>query len=293
MFSLEKVRWQWAALIFLAFIWGASFILMKLGLNALSYVQVGAFRMFFCFIILLPIALKRIKLLNRRTIWALLGAGLLGNFFPAFLFALSETQISSSLAGILNGLTPFFTLFVGVIAFHNRPTIWQYIGIVVGFVGAAILVTNGQLTSFGNINYYALYIVLATFMYGINANLVRFKLADMSGVDITALLFLLLGPLSIGVLLTTDLHAAYVHPDFWPSILAVLVLATFGSVISLFVYNNLIHKAGAIFASSTTYITPFFALIWGILYNEKIETLHIISLIVILAGVYLSSIRRK
>lgn len=293
MFNLEKRHWQWVALLFLAFVWGASFILMKLGLNALSYVQVGAFRMLFGFIILLPIALRKLHRLNRKNFWPLLLCGLLGNFFPAFLFALSETQISSSLAGILNGLTPFFTLLVGVLIFKNRPTIWQYVGIFVGFIGAAILVTDGDFTSFGSISIYAMFIVVATLMYGVNANMVKYGLSDMGGVEITALIFLMLGPLAIIVLLFTDVQAAYAMPAFWPSILAVLTLATFGSVITLFIYYNLINKAGAIFASSTTYITPFFALIWGVLYGEEIGVLHIVSLAIILVGVYLSGLRRK
>lgn len=293
MFSLDKKRWQWAAMMFLAFIWGASFILMKRGLDALSYVQVGALRIFFSFFILLPISIKNFKKINRGNFGTLLACGLLGNFFPAFLFALSETEISSSLAGILNGLTPFFTLIVGVIGFKNKPSILQYTGIFVGFIGASILVTNGEFNSFGNINIYALFVVLATFMYGINSNLIRFRLAGLTGVEITSLVFFLIGPLAGIVLLFTDVNAAYQSIHFWPSIAATVVLATFGSVISLFVFNNLIHKTGAIFASSVTYIIPFFALMWGVLDGERISSIHIYSLLIILTGVYLSSLRRK
>ncbi len=293
MFDLSKKRWQWAAMLFMAFVWGASFILMKRGLDALSYIQVAAFRIFFSFLILLPLSIKNIKLINRQNFLPLLGCGLLGNFFPAFLFTLSETHITSFLAGILNGLTPFFTVIAGVLLFKHRPNIYQTVGVVVGFIGAAVLITNGTFSSLGGINGYALLVVLATMMYGVNSNIIRFKLAGLNGVQITSLLFFLIGSPAGIILLFTDLSVAVHHPDFFSSLLATMVLATFGSVITLFVFNNLIHRTSAIFASSVTYIIPFFALLWGILDGESVGALHIVSLIVILVGVYLSSLRRK
>lgn len=292
MFSLDKKRWQWAALFLLAFVWGASFILMKRGLDAFTYAQIGAIRIFFSFLILLPISIKNLRLITRKNFWYLLASGLLGNLFPAFLFPLAETEVSSSLAGILNGLTPFFTLIVGVLAFKSKPNTLQYIGVFVGFIGAAILVTNGNFSSLGGINGFALLIVLATFMYGINANIIRNKLVGLNGIQITSLLFFLVGPFAGVVLMFTDVSTAVQSAKFWPSLLAVLTLATFGSVILLFIYNNLIHKAGAIFASSSTYVIPFFALMWGLMDNEIISSIHIYSLVIILLGVYLSSLRR-
>lgn len=293
MFDLSKRRWQWAAMLFMAFVWGASFILMKRGLDALSYVQVAAFRIFFSFLILLPISIRSLKLLTRKNIWPLLGCGLLGNFFPAFLFTLSETQISSSLAGILNGLTPFFTVIAGLVLFKHKPNVYQIIGVAIGFAGASVLITNGNFSSFGHVNLYALLVVVATMMYGINSNIIRFKLSGLTGVQITSLIFFLIGLPAGIILFLTDLNSAVQHPAFMTSMLATMVLATFGSVITLFVFNNLIHHTSAIFASSVTYIIPFFALLWGIIDGEHIGKLHIFALVIILVGVYLSSLRRK
>jgi drug/metabolite transporter (DMT)-like permease len=66
MLSLDKKRWQWLAILFLAFVWGASFILMKKGLDAFNFVQVAAMRMLFSFLILLPISIKTYGLLQRK-----------------------------------------------------------------------------------------------------------------------------------------------------------------------------------------------------------------------------------
>lgn len=293
MFDLNKKRWQWSAMLFMAFVWGASFILMKRGLDAFNYVQVGALRIFISFIILLPLSIKNLKLVNRNNILPLIGCGLLGNFFPAFLFTLSETQITSSLAGILNGLTPFFTVIAGAAFFKHKPNMFQITGVAIGFMGAFILITNGKLNTFGQVNIYAFFIVLATFMYGINSNIIRFRLSNLNGIQITSLIFFFIG-IPAGIILPfTDFQVAMSNPLFWRSLFATFILAMFGSVITLFVFNNLIHHTSAIFASSVTYIVPFFALIWGLLDGDQIGILHFSALSIILVGVYLSSLKRK
>lgn len=287
MFDLTKKRWQWASMLLLAFIWGCSFILMKKGLLAFSYTQVAAIRIFFGFIVLLPFAINSFKKLTKQNSMYLCLCGMIGNLIPAFLFTLAQTNLSSSVAGILNSLTPFFTLMVGIMLFRNRPKLLQYIGIFMGLIGAVMLVSNGNFSSFRDINLYAMLIVLATFLYGINANVIRFKLAGLTGVEITALAFMFIGPFAGVILFSTDLTPAVNSPMFWGSLFAILGLSLFGSVLSLFVYNNLIHKTSAIFASSVTYIIPVFALMWGILDGETLSILQVLSMVVILAGVYL------
>lgn len=293
MFSLDKKRWQWAAMILLAFIWGCSFILMKKGLNSFTYVQVAAIRIFFGFIILLPFAIRSFKKLNPQNAKSLAFSGLIGNLIPAFLFTFAETNISSSLAGILNSLSPFFTLMVGLIFFKFRPSLLQNLGIFVGFLGAVLLVTNGNFSSLNDINIYALLVVFATFLYGLNSNVIRYNLVGLNGVEITSLAFMFIGPIAGIILFSTDLNPAISSPLFWSSLLATLALSLFGSVLSLFVYNNLIHHTSAIFATSVTYIIPVFALMWGLLDGEILSFLQIISMTVILTGVYLVNVGKK
>jgi drug/metabolite transporter (DMT)-like permease len=293
MFSLEKKRWQWLALLFLSIVWGSSFILMKRGMDAFDYVQVAALRIFFSFLILLPFAIKNLRFINKKNIGYLFITGLIGNFIPAILFTFSQSEISSSLAGILNAIAPFFVLMIGVLFFGNRPSIWQYIGIFVGFFGVFWLISDGNLGSLGSINIYVVPIVVATVMYGLGSNIVRFRLQDLDGIQITSLSFFMVGPLA-GILFGfTDLRTPMLSPDLGISLIAILTLALFGSVLSLFVYYNLIHRAGPVFAASATYIVPFFAILWGIMDGENIYAIHFYSLLIILLGVYLSSLRKK
>jgi len=287
MFSLTKKRWQWASMLLLAFIWGCSFILMKKGMDAFSDIQVAAIRIFFGFLVLLPFAFRSFKKLTYQNAKFLALSGLIGNLIPAFLFTYAETSLSSSLAGILNSLSPFFTLIVGILFFKNRPHFLQNVGILIGLVGAILLVSNGDFSSFRGVNFYALLVVFATLLYGINSNLIRHKLVGLNGVEITALSFFFIGPVAGVILFSTDLSPAYHSTHFTSSLLATLALSLFGSVLSLFVYNNLIHHTSAIFATSVTYIIPVFALMWGILDGESLGILQIISMAVILTGVYL------
>jgi drug/metabolite transporter (DMT)-like permease len=260
---------------------------MKKGLNSFSYVQVAAIRIFFGFIILLPFAIRSFNKLTVSNAKALAFSGVIGNLIPAFLFTFAETKISSSLAGILNSLSPFFTLVVGVFLFKFRPNLLQSVGIFIGFLGAVLLVSNGNFSSLNDINFYALLVVFATFLYGFNSNIIRYKLVGLNGVEITSLAFMFIGPIAGIILFSTDLGPAINSPMVWSSLLATLALSLFGSVLSLFVYNNLIHHTSAIFATSVTYIIPVFALMWGILDGESLSGLQSISMLVILTGVYL------
>src|SRR5687767_7847543 len=93
-------------LILLSLIWGTSFILMKRGLEVFSPGEVGSIRVVAAALFLLPVAIVHLKHLNRGHYPKLLVSGLMGIFFPAFLFATAQTRLESSVSGIMNSLTP-------------------------------------------------------------------------------------------------------------------------------------------------------------------------------------------
>ncbi|MCT4639637.1 MAG: DMT family transporter [Bacteroidales bacterium] len=292
--DLNKKSWQWIVLLALAFIWGSSFILMKKGLRSFDYMQVAALRVFFSFIILSPVFLKNIRKVNRKNVVHLIISGYAGVFFPAFLFTKAQTNISSSLAGMINSLAPFFALIIGILLYRNKPKVVQYIGIGLGLVGAVGLLSNGNiLESINNINGYALYVVVATLGYGINANEVKFKLKGLTGVEVTSLSFMMIGIPAGIYLLMSDYSAVVATPD-WPiNLMFIFILALFGSVISLFFFNELIQKTSALFATSVTYIIPFFAILWGVFDGETITVIQILSISLALVGVWLVNKRKK
>lgn len=281
-------RWfQFTVLMILAFVWGSSFILMKLGMLSFSSEQAAALRILLASLVLTPIAIRQIKKLERKDMKSILIAGFIGSFFPAFLFMKAETRIDSTIAGMLNSLTPVFTLIVGLL-FHRTGFKWlQVAGLLLGLIGATGLIFAGDGFHLGTVNGYALYIVLATFFYAISMNQIKSKLPHLTGVQVTSFSFLFIGPVALIYLLTTDFVPVLAVPD-WPyHLLALATLGIVGSALSMLLMNSLLRHSSAVAASSVTYVIPVFAIMWGLFYGEKITMLHIVCMGFILAGVYL------
>jgi drug/metabolite transporter (DMT)-like permease len=291
--KFETKIYYWLALLFLGFTWGASFVLMKYGLKSFSYSQVAAIRMFSAFIVLLPFSIKNIKKINKKNITGILIVAFIGNCIPAFLFTIAQTKINSSLAGMLNASTPVFTLLFGLILFQTKTFRSQVIGVIIGLAGAIGLVLSNSTATEIHVNAFALFVVLATMMYGYNMNYVQSKLKSLNGFEIATLAFLFIGPVTGIYLAFTDLSAPLITPDFTKNLLFVLLLGIFGSAVAVIIVNILIQRVGSMFASSVTYIIPVFAVFWGIVDGEIISLNQILAILLILTGVYLINKKKK
>jgi drug/metabolite transporter (DMT)-like permease len=235
------------------------------------------------------LSIRNLKNLQKKDMKSLLIAGFIGSFFPAFLFMKAETQINSSLAGMLNSLTPVFTLLVGLL-FHKTEISWMQIaGLTLGLLGASGLILAGEGFSLGTVNSFAFYIVLATVFYAISINQIKAKLGHLSGIQVTSLSFLFIGPVALIYLLTTNLASVAASPAWPVHLLALATLAIVGTAMAMLLMNTLIRHSTAVAASSVTYIIPVFAILWGVLDNEKITLLHLLCMGLILSGVYLIS----
>ncbi|HEU4719271.1 MAG TPA: DMT family transporter [Bacteroidia bacterium] len=280
---------HWIIFLALALTWGSSFILMKRGLDVFTGFQVGALRISIAFLFLLPLAVKHLKPGVRKHWKAGAAMGLCGNLFPAFLFAKAETMISSSLTGMMNSLTPLFTMVVGLFVFRSKVGKMQVAGVVIGLAGAIGLLQLGeQETTHSNALTGTGMVLLATLFYGISVNIIKAKLAHLNAVAITVLALCMTGPFAIAYLFTTDFFTRIsTVPGAAESIAYIAVLAILGTSLSVMVYNILIKEAGTLFAASVTYLIPVVALGWGMLDGEKVGWLHGALILVILAGVWM------
>src|SRR5210317_2490738 len=132
---------KWVYLILLSLIWGSSYILIKKGLVGLSPLQLGSVRILMTTSILLLFGYKQLKTIPKSAWKWIVLTGFFGTFLPSYLFAFAETVIDSSVAAVLNGMTPLFTLILGLLFFKSRFKWMKILGVLVGFGGTLVLVS--------------------------------------------------------------------------------------------------------------------------------------------------------
>jgi len=278
---------NWAIFCILSIVWGSSFILMKEGLTALSAYQVASLRMLFSGLVLLPFAISAFKKIPKEKMGTVFLAGFLGNFIPAYLFCIAETNIDSSLAGILNSLTPLFTILVGLSFFKTTINKQKMIGVMIGFIGLCLLFAAGKNISFQNLSFASL-VLVATFFYGLNVNLVGKFLKNIRSIDIVSVAFaFLIIPSTLILYITGYFSMSFNNPHFQQATIASIILGVVGTSIASILFYMLIKRSTIIFASMVTYGIPVIAVAWGVYFGESISILQIGSLLIILAGVYI------
>jgi len=286
---MQTKQLQWTLLVVLSLIWGSSFILIKKGLIGLSPYQLGALRIIFTAGFLLLIGFKsltEIKLYQWKYIAI---TSLFGTFIPAFLFAVAETKVSSSICSILNSLTPLNTLLIGVLSFGLAFKRSQFIGVVIGLIGTAILIFNGKQED-SNANYiYAVLVILASICYALNVNLIKRFLSDVKPLSITTGNFSVMLIPAVIILFSTDFISNVTLPTTQHSMLFIMVLGIVGTGVANILFFKLIQISSPVFASSVTYLIPIVAFFWGLLDHEMLTPFQFFGAFVILIGVNLAN----
>jgi len=281
---------SWLLFSLLSIIWGSSFILMKIGLQALGPYQVATIRILSAGLALLPFALKARKQVPKEKLGYIILSGVMGSFFPAYLFCIAETRIDSSITAIINSLTPLLTITIGAVFFKVRASVQKIAGVVIGFTGLCLLPFAAEKgINLRDISY-AVFIFLATLLYGINVNMVSRHLKQLGALQTASLSFVFLIIPCTVILLSTG-YASYSFSDKHVilSTIAASVLGVLGTAVASVLFYMLVKKAGAVFGSMVTYGIPFVAVIWGLLYRERISLLQVGCLAIILAGVYFAN----
>ena len=286
---------KWVFLLLLSFIWGSSFILIKKGLLGFSPMQLGSFRLVLSALIIFVFGLKSIKGLNKNQWkWSAL-SGFLGSFFPSFLFAYAETEVDSTITSILNSLVPLNTVVLGFVLFKIKSNRYQVLGVIIGFIGAVLLILEGAALN-PNQNYrYTGLIILASLMYAANVNIIKRYLNEVRPLSIATANFVVVFIPSIAVLIFSGgmSRTTLYSTAFLPALGCVFMLSLFGTALAKILFNNLIQISNPVFASSVTYLMPLVALFWGALDAEIFNAFQGLSLLIILSGIYLANKKIK
>lgn len=286
---MQTKQLKWTLLIVLSLIWGSSFILIKKGLVGLTAFQLGALRIAFTSVFLLIVGFKSIYEIKQHQWKYIAITALFGTFLPAFLFAIAETKVSSSICSILNSLTPLMTLLIGIVGFGLFFKRSQFLGVVIGLIGTAILIFSGKEEQSNENYYYAILVIIASICYALNVNLIKKYLSDVKPLSITTGNFLVLFVPALVILYFTHFFDSIPSEKIQHSMLFVMILGIVGTGVANVLFFKLIQISSPVFASSVTYLIPVVACLWGLLDNETLTAFQLVGAFVILIGVYLAN----
>lgn len=280
---------KWGYLLLLSLIWGSSFILIKKGLVGLTAFQLGSLRIIFAALFLLLIGFRSLVKIPHHQWKYIALTSLFGTFIPAYLFAIAQTQIDSSISSILNSLTPLNTLLIGALFFSLDFRRNQIFGVLIGLVGSALLIWNGAVHHPNQNYYYAFLVLIASICYATNVNLIKKYLSDLPSLSITTGNFLVLLFPALAVLYSTDFLAMTYGVAVQESVLYILILGVLGTGIANIIFFKLIQISSPVFATSVTYLIPVVAFFWGMLDQELLTPVQLFGAFIVLVGVYLSA----
>ena len=281
---------KWFYLISLSLIWGSSFILIKKALVGLEADQLGSLRIIFSSIIIILIAWKRLSKITRlEWKWITISA-FLGSFFPAFLFAFAEKEIDSAVASIINSIVPLNTVIIGMVLFNIRSTKRQIIGVLIGLAGTYMLIMSGIKLNPDQNYLYSGFVILCSFLYALNVNIIKKYLQHLSALTITVGHFAVIIIPAVIVFYFSDFDVnSLKNQETTDSVIYVLILAVFGTALAKILFNKLIKISSPVFASSVTYSMLIVSIFWGLVDGEKFSIYQLIATIIIILGVLLTN----
>jgi drug/metabolite transporter (DMT)-like permease len=284
-----------SALTVLSLIWGTSFLFIKVLLSSLHPEVIVFGRCLFGTVMLfIIILLGRQKIqFTKMPLLPLFLVALTNNALPWLLISSSETKLTSGMASIINAATPIWTLIIGSLFFSSSLRKSQWAGILVGFLGIFIL-SDFRMDDLFSGNLLGIFLMTgATLCYGIGSHLSKKHLAHLSVLEtsfitllfstvISFFMVLLKSPQSFSTFITSVTIGPFVG------------LGALGSGVAYLLYYYLVKKGSAEFASLVTYLVPVSAIVWGtLLLNEKIHFSMIVGLLIIFAGVFISTFKPK
>ena len=282
---------KWFFLFILAITWGSSFILIKKGLQGLSPLQLGSLRTVISALFIFTIGFKSLKTIQSHQWKWIVITGFLGTFFPSFLFAFAETEVDSGVVSILNSLVPLNTILIGLAVFKITSTKTQVFGVILGFIGASMLIFNSMELHPDQNYLYAGFVVLATVMYASSVNIIKRYLQDVKPIAIATGNFVAIVIPAVLVLSFSNFFTTqtFENAAIYRSIGCVAILSLFGTVMAKIIFNTLIQISSPVFASSVTYLMPVVALLWGLLDGEVFGLNQGLASLLSVSGIYLAN----
>jgi drug/metabolite transporter (DMT)-like permease len=280
---------DWLTMFGLAFVWGFSFLFIKRSVAIFTPIQMLSWRMVMAFLAYVPVAIAYWSRIRWQKWYFYLLVALCGSAIPNLIYGFAQQHVSSSLAGILNALTPLFTLVTGYLIFKMQVTRNKVAGILMGLVGAIVLVVFNAKSGVSGQFLYAAMCAFATVFYALNSNIIGTKLQGHHPAAIASASFMLLGPFAIGMLVGSGgIEAAYTHPRGWEGVGYLAFLGIVGTALASIIYFDLLQKTNTLFATSVTFLLPVMSMLIGAWDGEPVGISDVLATGIILGGLYLA-----
>jgi len=278
----------------LSLIWGSSFLLVKVAVDAVPPLTVAASRVAIAFVVLYAVARWRGQSLippwgaGGAPMWGhFLIIGMLGNGIPFTLISWGEIEVSSALAAILIGVMPVFTVvFAHGFGVERLTGGKRVIGIAAGFAGLLVLIGPAALLQLGHATMHEFGIIAAAASYAATGVYARRLSLRMSAVVLSAGSMAASSAIMVpaALFLETPWRLA---PGPGP-LVAVAALGIVATGLASIVYFRLLAAAGPTFASTINYLIPVFGAILGVtLLGETLAASDLVALALILSGIAL------
>ncbi|WP_299843146.1 DMT family transporter [uncultured Paracoccus sp.] len=288
--DVQMGKAEWAQLLLLSLIWGASFFLIALAVTGLPVLTIVTLRVGVAAVVLwLVVALSGVPLPREPAIWgAFLVMGFLNNVVPFGLIVWGQTAIPSGLASILNATTPLWTVIVtSAFLSDEAATPAKLMGVVLGLGGVAVMIGLDTLAGLGHAVLPQLAILGAAISYAFAGTFGR-RFRRMGVDPITTSAGMVTGStlILLPVMLAVDgLPGADVPGTVW---LSVILLGVICTGLAYVLYFRILARAGATNLSLVTFLVPVSAILLGWLFlNESLGLAHLLGVLMIAAGLAL------
>ncbi|MEO4467111.1 DMT family transporter [Staphylococcus aureus] len=273
--------------LFTIILWGSAFPMIKIALNDFSAESLSAFRLILATIILLPfVIIKKLPTPELRDIPVIFILGFCGFVIYHTALNFGETLISAGISGILVSTTPIFSSALAYIFLKEHFSKWNWLSSLVAFIGISIISISKD--DYTTINVLGVFIILlASFSESLYFTFQKKYIEKYGFIAFTLYTIMASSPF---MLIFIPEIINYIHGATFTSIVSVLYLAIFPTIIPYVLLAYIVKSVGVSDATMSLYLTPIVSLLLSyLLLDELPTTLAIIGGIITLLGVSLSN----
>jgi drug/metabolite transporter (DMT)-like permease len=285
---------QLLQLIFLAALWGGSFLFLRVGVAEFGVAPLIVLRVGIGALFLIGLArVRRVPLLAtlKRLALPLFVVGVLNSALPFCLFAYAEHTLSAGITSVMNATTPLWGAVIAYLWLGERLAPTRVLGLAIGFAGVLLLVWHQVMAPSAGVSSASTAIAAAAALaaagsYGVAASYTK---RHLTGVDplINATGTMIAGTIALVPFAATSWPAAPVSMQAWGAVIALGLICT---GLAYYLFFRLVAQVGPIHTISVTFVIPVFGILWGALFlGEQVSPSLVVGSAIVLLGTALAT----